>query len=52
MLIWCSDRFIPNRSGQDLQASYSLLHDDGSPATPSRSHKKIFNNELHIQKSK
>lgn len=29
-------RFIPNRSGQDLQASYSLLDDEGSPASPSR----------------
>ncbi|KAK3114837.1 substrate-specific activator of APC-dependent proteolysis [Teratosphaeriaceae sp. CCFEE 6253] len=44
-----SDRFIPNRAGQDLQASYSLLHDDGSPATPSRSHKRAPS-ELHFQK--
>jgi cell division cycle 20-like protein 1 (cofactor of APC complex) len=27
-------RFIPNRSGQDLQASYSLLDDEGSPGGP------------------
>ncbi len=33
------DRFIPNREGQDLQASYSLMHDDGSPTSPSRSKK-------------
>ncbi|KAM0717650.1 hypothetical protein Q7P37_007502 [Cladosporium fusiforme] len=43
-------RFIPNRSGQDLQASYSLLDDEGSPATPSRSNKKVasemFDNEV------
>ncbi len=45
-----SDRFIPNRSGQDLQASYNLLHDDGSPATPSRSLKKTHSNELNIQR--
>ena len=44
------DRFIPNRSGQDLQASYNLLHDDGSPATPSKSHKKVHSSELNFQK--
>ena len=44
-----SDRFIPNRSGQDLQASYNLLHDDGSPATPSRGHKKVHSSELSFQ---
>lgn len=43
-------RFIPNRSGQDLQASYSLLDEEGSPATPSRSHKKAASTELHFQK--
>ncbi|KAK0947018.1 substrate-specific activator of APC-dependent proteolysis [Friedmanniomyces endolithicus] len=42
------DRFIPNRAGQDLQASYSLLHDDGSPATPSK-HKRAPS-DLHFQK--
>ncbi|KAF2837845.1 WD40 repeat-like protein [Patellaria atrata CBS 101060] len=45
------DRFIPNRSGQDLQASYSLLHDEGSPATPSRSAKRTPHNELHFQRT-
>ncbi|KAF2484155.1 WD40-repeat-containing domain protein [Neohortaea acidophila] len=45
-----SDRFIPNRAGQDLQASYNLLHDDGSPATPSKGHKKGYSNELNFQK--
>jgi hypothetical protein len=44
-------RFIPNRAGQDLQASFNLLHDDGSPATPSKS-KRTPHNELHFQKSK
>lgn len=44
-------RFIPNRSGQDLQASYSLLHEDGSPATPSRSVKRTPHHELHFQRS-
>ncbi len=44
------DRFIPNRSGQDLQASYNLLHDDGSPATPSKSLKKVHSSELNFQK--
>ncbi|KAK4995709.1 substrate-specific activator of APC-dependent proteolysis [Elasticomyces elasticus] len=43
------DRFIPSR-GQDFQASYSLLHEDGSPATPSRSAKKTAQSELHFQK--
>lgn len=38
--VQASDRFIPNRAGQDLSASYSLLHEDGSPATPSRQRKK------------
>ena len=45
------DRFIPNRDGQDLQASYSLLHDDGSPATPSKSKKRAPHGELHFQKT-
>lgn len=45
------DRFIPNRAGQDLQASFNLLHDDGSPATPSKS-RRTPHNELHFQKSK
>ena len=45
------DRFIPNREGQDLQASYSLLHDDGSPATPSKTKKRTPHGELHFQKS-
>ena len=45
------DRFIPNRDSQDLQASYNLLHDDGSPATPSRSKKKAPHGELHFQRT-
>lgn len=45
-------RFIPNREGQDLQASFSLLHDDASPATPSRTKKRTPHGELHFQKSK
>lgn len=44
------NRFIPNRSGQDLQASYSLLDDDGSPATPSKALKKGAPSDLHFQK--
>jgi cell division cycle 20-like protein 1, cofactor of APC complex len=45
-------RFIPNRSGQDLHASFSLLHEDGSPATPSsRSARRSAHNELNFQKS-
>ena len=46
------DRFIPNRTGQDLQASFSLLHEDGSPATPSKSTRRTPNHELHFQRSK
>jgi cell division cycle 20-like protein 1 (cofactor of APC complex) len=46
------DRFIPTRSGQDLQASFSLLHEDGSPATPSRQKKRTPHGELHFQRSK
>lgn len=47
-----SRRFIPNREGQDLQASFSLLHEDGSPAvTPSKVKKRTPQGELHFQKS-
>jgi len=44
-----SDRFIPQRAGQDFAASYNLLHEDGSPATPSRLGKKGAG-DLHTQK--
>lgn len=45
-------RFIPTRSGQDLQAGFSLLHEDGSPATPSKQKKRTPHGELHFQKSR
>lgn len=45
------DRFIPNREGRDLQAGFSLLHDDASPATPSKLKKRTPHNELHFQRS-
>lgn len=45
------DRFIPTRSGQDLQASFSLLHDDGSPATPSKQKKRTPHGDLHFQRT-
>ncbi|ETS80822.1 hypothetical protein PFICI_08351 [Pestalotiopsis fici W106-1] len=45
------DRFIPSRSGQDLHASFSLLHDEGSPATPSRQKKRTPHGELHFQRT-
>ncbi|KAF2095740.1 cell division cycle protein [Rhizodiscina lignyota] len=45
------DRFIPNRSGQDLQSSYSLLHEDGSPSTPSRSRQRAAHSELNFQRT-
>ncbi|KAK3952772.1 quinon protein alcohol dehydrogenase-like superfamily [Pseudoneurospora amorphoporcata] len=44
------DRFIPTRSGQDLQASFSLLHEEGSPATP-RQKRRTPQGELHFQKT-
>jgi hypothetical protein len=44
-------RFIPNREGQDLQASFSLLHEDGCPATPSKVKRRAPHGELHFQKS-
>ncbi|KAI6246376.1 hypothetical protein HI914_05318 [Erysiphe necator] len=45
------DRFIPNREGQDLLASFSLLHDDGAPTTPSKEKSRILRGELHFQKT-
>ena len=45
------DRFIPNRDGQDLHASYNLLHHDLSPATPSGSKKRTPHGELHFQQT-
>ncbi|POS86326.1 WD40 repeat-like protein [Erysiphe pulchra] len=45
------DRFIPNREGQDLHASFSLLHDDGSPSTPSKQIIRTPRSELHFQKT-
>ena len=44
-------RFIPNREGQDLQASFSLLHEDASPSTPSKAKRRPANGELHFQRS-
>ena len=43
-------RFIPNRDGVDLQASFSLLHADGSPSSPTKAKKKVTSGELHYQK--
>ncbi|KAA8907525.1 quinon protein alcohol dehydrogenase-like superfamily [Sphaerosporella brunnea] len=40
------DRFIPNRDGVDLQASFSLL-----PSTPSKPPKRTPQGELHFQKN-
>lgn len=51
-MLTCSPSFIPTRSGQDLQASFSLLHEDASPATPSKQKKRTPQGELHFQKSK
>ena len=45
------DRFIPNRDGRDLQASFSLLPDNNTPATP-RLKKRTPHGELHFQRSR
>ncbi|KAI0798862.1 WD40-repeat-containing domain protein [Xylaria sp. FL0064] len=45
-----ADRFIPSRHGQDLQASFSLLHEEGSPASPSR-RRPTPHGELHFQRT-
>ena len=45
------DRFIPNREGRDYSSGFNLLHDDASPATPSRSKKRAPNNDIDFQKS-
>lgn len=45
------DRFIPNRDGRDLQASFSLIPDNNSHTTP-RTKKRTPHGELHFQKSK
>ncbi|KAI4178830.1 MAG: hypothetical protein L6R41_008183 [Letrouitia leprolyta] len=44
------DRFIPNRDGRDLQASFSLLPDNISLATP-RTKKRTPHGELHFQRN-
>ncbi|KAF7712481.1 WD40-repeat-containing protein [Penicillium ucsense] len=44
------DRFIPNRDGQDLHATYNLLGEDGCPTTPSKSKRRAPHSELHFQK--
>ncbi|KAL8991107.1 MAG: hypothetical protein Q9177_000395 [Variospora cf. flavescens] len=46
------DRFIPNRDGRDLQASFSLIPDNNSPATPFKAKKRTPHGELHFQRSK
>ncbi|KAI4118268.1 MAG: hypothetical protein LQ345_001655 [Seirophora villosa] len=45
------DRFIPNRDGRDLQASFSLIPDNNSPATPSKAKKRTPHGELHFQRN-
>ena len=49
------DRFIPNRTGQDFRASFSLLHDDGSPASgasnSARQQRRTPNDQLHYQRT-
>ncbi|KAI9891449.1 MAG: substrate-specific activator of APC-dependent proteolysis [Vezdaea aestivalis] len=43
------DRFIPNRKGQDLTASYHLLHEDGCPNTPAKSKKRTPHGDTNFQ---
>lgn len=43
-------RFIPNRSGQDLQASYSLMNDEGSPASPHKNNKMTTTTDVDSQR--
>ncbi|KAI5292544.1 substrate-specific activator of APC-dependent proteolysis [Ascosphaera acerosa] len=43
------DRFIPNREGQDLQASYTLINDAAEEA-PSKAKRKPARGELQFQK--
>lgn len=50
--MWWDSRFIPNREGVDLQAGYSLLHAEGSPATGAKPKKRTPNGELHYQRSR
>ncbi|KAL8968990.1 MAG: hypothetical protein Q9183_002209 [Haloplaca sp. 2 TL-2023] len=45
------DRFIPQRSGRDLTAAFSLIPDPISPATPSKSKKRIPPGELNHQQT-
>ncbi|KAL8704686.1 MAG: hypothetical protein Q9201_002180 [Fulgogasparrea decipioides] len=45
------DRFIPQREGRDLHAAFNLLPDLNSPATPSKSKKRIPHGELHFQRT-
>lgn len=42
-------RFIPTRTGQDLQASFSL-HEPGTPSSAARS-KRPSHGELNFQRS-
>lgn len=44
------DRFIPTREGRDYSSGLHLLHDDASPATPSKSKKRAPNNDINFQR--
>lgn len=48
-LFLCS--FIPNREGVDLQAGFSLLHAEGSPATTHKPKRRPPTGELHYQRN-
>ena len=46
------DRFIPTREGRDYNSGLHLLHDDASPATPSKTKKRAPNNDINFQRCK
>ena len=46
------DRFIPTREGRDYSSALHLIHDDASPATPSKSKKRAPNNDINFQRCK
>lgn len=45
-------RFIPARVGQDIISAFSLMHEEGSPATPSRQKKRTPHGEIDFHRSK
>lgn len=44
------DRFIPTRDGSDLNATYHLFGETGSPTTPTKTQKRSGMGEVDAQK--